>query len=48
MSDDLALNDGGAVSMGNGVWVIRQDDEHGVSQNVVLTRADMEAMLAAA
>lgn len=41
----IVLVDGGAEHMGDGVFVLVQDSEEG-PQSVVVTRADLEALLA--
>lgn len=43
----MGLADGEATIMGNDVAVIMQRDEKGFVHNVVLQRADLEALLAA-
>lgn len=43
----VALADGAAEYMGNGVFVALQQDERGRPQSVALTEADLRAMLAA-
>jgi hypothetical protein len=42
----LMLTDGQAQLMGDGIVMVFQDSDGGV-QNVILTRADLEALLAA-
>lgn len=43
----MDLVDGEATIMGNGVAVVMQRDDKGCVHNVVLQRADLEALLAA-
>jgi hypothetical protein len=46
-SNEVALLDGMAANMGDGVFVISQRDERGAAQAVVLTRSDLVRLLAA-
>lgn len=43
----LPLSNGVAENMGEGVFVVFQEDDRGVAQSVVLTAKDLEALLAA-
>lgn len=45
--DVVALQDGEARAMGDGVFVVVQDTEEG-TQSIVLQRSDLEALLALA
>lgn len=47
VQERIALNDGEAADMGEGVFVVMQKDEKGAAQSVVLTKGDLEQLLAA-
>ncbi|MBV1690870.1 hypothetical protein KRR38_25120 [Novosphingobium sp. G106] len=47
MQNNIKLGDGDAVPMGDGVFVVCQRDERGVPHSVVITRGDLERLLAA-
>jgi hypothetical protein len=48
MQTELELNEGEAQHMGDGVFVLLQRDERGRPQNVVVTKDDLQRLLALA
>jgi hypothetical protein len=47
MVADIELDDGQATHVGDGVFVVFQNDERGGAQSVVITENDLRALLAA-
>jgi len=45
LMDTILLEDGHALNMGEGRYVVTQHDEYGVAQTVSLAAADIQSML---
>jgi hypothetical protein len=47
LNNEVKIEDGQAIHMGEGAFAILQKDEYGKAHSVVLSRGDLEALLAA-